>query len=546
MAAQHTVVKSNGTAGKIEMDYNAAEKVTEIRTIGADGKLQQKVDYEYLPGYYGAQQTDATYWSSGEVRRVARNTYDESTNFTGEFIQVFDESGKQINGHKLTHDPWTGVYRCSEWSVAAQNYKVVQCPEGEEGSGESEVPKKFTYDEVMRHLEAARKARQEKQEQQRIGRMQPVAPLHTPTANRHIGLVLPARVRPGQRVSGTVVENSEQYDEMPEVTVTKLAIPLDSIGEASPLGDWFFEAAGETRQRADGPISFVVPRGGSGLNIIFRRAGNPTQSVSQTLHFPKSSAKKTQRLKSFEAAALCLKGGLCIVSGLFSGDSRKTFAAWEDRPATIIGETPDAAYIDIPDLTEPGARPLLIAEASKVIAFPVVVGAFIIQNNQRELNEGQTLIVFPTLDGPRDIPDPGWRAAKFSAINLMQARQLIPGFLPLKSNCANRQRHGAKVTSGSRKRAECNEKLDADEKNNGEIVLIVKNVTPEQISLRGSKNEALIFRLSAESFSRGEFKYDLVVEAKTSGKVDVKGYVIPFVAPVAGQEFTNKTAAGNQ
>src|SRR5208337_3342068 len=95
--AQHTEVRNNGVGGKIELDYNAAGKVTEMRAIGADGKLQQKVDYEYLPGYYGAQQTDTTYFPDGKVRRVARNTYDESSNFTGEFIQVFDESGKQGN-----------------------------------------------------------------------------------------------------------------------------------------------------------------------------------------------------------------------------------------------------------------------------------------------------------------------------------------------------------------------------------------------------------------------------------------------------------------
>jgi hypothetical protein len=110
--AQHTVVQNNGVSGKIEMDYSAAGQVTQMRTIGADGKLQQKTDYEYIPGYYGAQQTNTTYWPDGKVRRVARNTYDESSNFTGEFIQVFDESGKQVAGHRLTHDPWTGAYRC--------------------------------------------------------------------------------------------------------------------------------------------------------------------------------------------------------------------------------------------------------------------------------------------------------------------------------------------------------------------------------------------------------------------------------------------------
>ena len=157
--AQHTVVKKNGVAGRIETDYNAADKAIEMRTIGADGKLQQKVNYEYLPGYYDPQQTDTTYWPNGHLRKVSHHTYDESANFTGEFIQTFDEAGKQIAGHKLTHDPWTGTYRCAEWNVAAQDYRAVACPSGEEegGGGGVQEPKKFTYDEVMKNLEVARK-----------------------------------------------------------------------------------------------------------------------------------------------------------------------------------------------------------------------------------------------------------------------------------------------------------------------------------------------------------------------------------------------------
>ncbi len=51
----------------------------------------------------------------------------------------------------------------------------------------------------------------------------------------------------------------------------------------------------------------------------------------------------------------------------------------------------------------------------------------------------------------------------------------------------------------------------------------------------------LVFRLNSDSFSRGEFRYDLVVEAKKPGAVKVKAYVIPFLAPVFGHEFTAKT-----
>jgi hypothetical protein len=547
--AQHTVVEKNGLNGSIETDYNAAGKATEMRTIGADGKLQQKVVYEYLPGFYVAQQTNTTYWPSGQLRRLARNTYDESANFTGEFIQTFDESGKQIGGHKLTHDPWTGVYRCSEWNVAAQDYRALDCPSGEEERGGAEKLKTFTYDEVMKNLEAAR---QTAQRERKIGRMQPMTPIHPPvtSAEKEVGLVLPAQLRPGERVSGTVVENPDQYSEMPGVTVTRVAVPFESTGEASRLAGWLFETAGEEPRRADGPITLVVPRPGSGLNIIFtfRQAGNPAHSVSQTLSFPQLSERKSLPLNSFQAPALCLKGELCVVSGPFSGDSGKTFAAFEDRPATIVAETSDTAYLGIPELTEPGSRPLFIAEEMKVVALPVVVGQFFIKNNGRELQTGETLITFPTLDGPGDIPDPAWQIGNFPVTNLQRAQQLIPGFQL--SQAAREARETLEANEDEKgepkdKDKEKREKEDGEieeKKPEGEILLVVQNLTPEQISLRSSRNEVLVFHLSDEAFRRGEFKYDLVVEAKKAGKVEVKGYVIPFLAPVAGQEFSIKAA----
>ncbi len=529
--AQHTEVRKNGVNGKIEMDYDAAGRVTETRTIGADGKVQQKVDYEYLPGYYGAQQTDTTYWPNGKVRRVARNTYDESSNFTGEFIQVFDESGNQVSGHKLTHDPWTGIYRCNEWNSAAKDYKPIKCPAGEESEGGAEEVKKFTYEEVIKHLEAARKLARQEQKSSHMMLATPVQPPIT-TANKEVGLVLPAQTRPGERISGSVVENPEQYDGMPGVTVTRVAIPFESVGEASRLWGWFFEAPNEGRQRADGPITFVVPSSTAGLSVTFRQAGNPAHSVSKTLNFPAVHAGKQPPLKSYKAPALCLKGQFCQATGPFSGDSSKTLAAFEDRPATIVAETSDSAYIGIPDLTEPGARPLFIEEGSQVIAFPIAVGDFFIKNNGRELQAGQNLIVFPTLDGPGDIPHPQWRTGNFPAANLDLARQLVPVFQLPKDRREKGEAEEKREKKGSK------EKREAGERKGGEILLVVKNVTPDQIALRSSKNDMLVFYLGDGAFSRGEFKYDLVVEARKTGKIDVKGYAIPFLAPVSGQEFT--------
>src|SRR5208282_2282595 len=134
---------------------------------------------------------------------------------------------------------------CNEWNAAAQDYKPIPCPAGEESQGGAEQVKKFTYDEVMQHLEAARKTARQ---QQKVERMQPKTLVQPPiaTANQEVGLVLPAQVRPGQRVSGSVVENPDQYDGMPEVSVTRVAVPFESEGEASRLRGWFFEVPGES------------------------------------------------------------------------------------------------------------------------------------------------------------------------------------------------------------------------------------------------------------------------------------------------------------
>jgi hypothetical protein len=516
--------------------YNADGQVTQQRTIGQDGKLLQRVDFEYHPGFFGADQTNTSYWPDGKVHKIARNTYDASSNFTGEFIQVYDESGKQVAGHRLTHDPMTNVYACAEWNTAVQNYKFIECPSGEESGGKPEEVKKFTYNEVMQHLQAARKAVGERQ------KMQPKPPVE-PTAtaaNAEFGLVVPAHVYPGERVSGSVVANPAEYEDMAGVTVTRVAVPLESADQASTLAGWTVEVEGENPQRSDGSVVFTVPRSGPGLNVTFKRTGSSAQSVSKLISFSESAPRKQKAPTSFEAAALCVKGQLCTVHGPLSGDSSKTFAAFEDRPALIVAETRDTAYIRIPELTEAGPRPLFIAEGSKVVALPVTVAEFSLKNRNRELQQRQVLVTFPTLEGPADVPDPAWQLGNFPATNLDEARKLIPGFqLP-------REDREARAKRKVQEKGESKDERQADEKKGGTILLVVKNLTPEQVSLRGAKNQMIVFHLTDESFSRGVFKYDLVVEALKSGHFDVRGYVFPFLAPVQGQEFSSKPrSAGN-
>jgi hypothetical protein len=327
---------------------------------------------------------------------------------------------------------------------------------------------------------------------------------------------------------------------MAEVTVTRVALPRGSAGEASTLADWSVEVPGEGPQRADAAIAFTVPRGSSELTITVKQTGNSAHSVSKRISFPQSAVKKQKTPASFEAAALCLKGQLCTVRGPFRGEGGKTFAAFEDRPAMVVAETSHMAYIRIPERTEPGRRPLFIAEGSKVVALPVAVGEFTLKNGDRELQAGQTIVTWPILEGPSDIADAAWQAGNFPATNLEQARKLIPGFQLPQEDRETREKREA------RQKGESKEKREADEKKGGSILLVVKNMTPEQVSMRGAKDQMIVFHLKDASFSRGEFKYDLIVEAIKSGHFDIRGYVIPFLAPVRGQEFSSKPSSAGK
>src|ERR1035438_9324811 len=115
--------------------------------------------------------------------------------------------------------------------------------------------------------------------------MQPKSPVKATatTTNPEVGLVVPAQVNGGERVSGSMVANPAAYEGMAGVTVTQVAVPFESAGEASTLAGWMVEVPGESPQRADEPIVFTVPRRGSGLNITFRQTGNSAQSVSKQI-----------------------------------------------------------------------------------------------------------------------------------------------------------------------------------------------------------------------------------------------------------------------
>ena len=182
---QHTEIRDAGGGSRIEFVYDAAGHMVETRTVDTNGRLLGRVEHEYRPGFFVPQEITTSYQPDGKtVRSVARVLYDENANFTGEVLDLFNEAGGQTGGTKLTHDPFTGIYRCSKWDPSAHTYQETECPATEESAEAPKKAKELTRNEAMKQLELARQARREEQKVQRTERKSPMQPPTTPGPGR--------------------------------------------------------------------------------------------------------------------------------------------------------------------------------------------------------------------------------------------------------------------------------------------------------------------------------------------------------------------------
>ncbi|MGC2112293.1 MAG: hypothetical protein WA655_22430, partial [Candidatus Korobacteraceae bacterium] len=301
--AQKTLTKDAGAGMKEEVDYDAAGRIVASRTIGADGKLQVKVNYSYSHGSDVIRQTSTSYWPDRKAaEKVADTTFDDSTNFVSETVADYNQAGMQVSGHQVFHDSMTGIYRCFDWNVGKQRYVAIDCPAPEESQEGPHEEHKITREEVMQKLAAARQAAESEQKAVRMKQAHPVQ-VAIAAAYEEVGIALPV-LRPGGRVSGRVVEAPERFAEQPELMVARVSLPTDPAGDPGQLSDWTFEVSGSKPQPADGPITFVVPATGGPMEFTLRRTSDPLVAVSGRLPVSVPTPKAPPPT-SYQSAALC-------------------------------------------------------------------------------------------------------------------------------------------------------------------------------------------------------------------------------------------------
>jgi hypothetical protein len=544
---QKVEVRDAGGGNKEELVRNAAGDVYETRTIDSNGKLRARVTSEYIPGHFVPNTTTTSFYPDGKsVQSTAKVTYDESANFLTEIAERFDQAGKHIGGTKLLHDPVNGMFRCWKWNGQSQKYVRVVCPAGEE-SGEKPPPfKPLTQDEAVKMFETARTAASAEHKQQQMVPKNMVTPPEKQEDTTYT-VVLPADMVPGKKVSGSLVKTAYLLQMRPDLVLQEITLPMVEGSEAAKLSGWQIEVAGSKAQRADLPFSFTVPQGGAQIDIKIYPEGDPAKAITRSVPIPKSAAQANKTKSGYVAQAICVAGDVCPIGGIFDGDATTAMAAFDEKPAIIVAETSDMAFIRVPEELVYDHQ-LLFNEGNELLAFHVVIAQVDIvadgkhlETFQKEINAGEKKLVFAGVIAAQTLPEGDWKQGVFPKSNLEWARRFIPGFEPPRETHAAREE---RETMEKMAREQNGAKGPANEKEQkmGSVVLFLKNMAPDLVSWRKS-NGVFALPLNPESFSQGDYRYKFVVEAQKAGTYSIAAALIPFVAPVQGQKFTLASVA---
>ena len=550
--AQKVVVQNAGGGRKQELVYDASGRVVETRSFSPDGTLDSHDTVEYKQGFFVPDLTNIGYWPGGkQVKTSSHVTFDQNANFTGELIETYDQAGKHVGGHRLVHNPETGVFRCWDWDGGAQAYKLIHCPASPESGSEPEEFEAVTPVQAAHYIATARgKAAAERKSHS--------VPLGKPTIapgtfhDLNVGIVLPAHVVPGERVSGTIVQDLEPYQDVPDLMLIPMTIPVESSAQATPLRGWEVLIADAKPQPADSPFSFTVPRNMTQLKVSLRQQGNPAP-LSRVVPVPTTSAEIPPST-NFKSPIVLVKGGVAEVNGPFSANPTHIFASMDAEPAPVVALTPRVAFFHISDQTNPGQHHLILSVGPALVAIPVVVADVIYLPQPESVTEGQSRLFISRVVGLDDLPDKYWRTGIFPRSSVQQARKLAPGYGPpseassqspesdraLEKEAEEHNGKDSAESAGGERKVDSEHDDEAEETHTGSVLLVIKNGSPENVSLRGSGGHNFVLTLTPHSFEQGDFVYKFVADPLRSGTFALKAFIIPFLAPSVSAPFRQR------
>jgi hypothetical protein len=320
-----------------------------------------------------------------------------------------------------------------------------------------------------------------------------------------VGVVTGQDTRTGEKTTARVVSNPKSFQNIPGLRVIELTTRVARGKDGKPDTDSLVARIGDgPPQKCDGPVTGTAS--GDKLRVSVGQPGQTpaTGEVPLTPGQPRT-APTTVRPEQFRSPAILQRGTVGVVHGPFDGRNLGTSVMVGGKKAEILAETGNALYYVIPSGVEPGQNNIVVEEQGVKMKFRVATVGLQMAAGRLNLEKGETGTFTATVTGADKLPPSAWQAGdpgEFGdLVDMEQVRRM--GFRP-----------PAKGQPGV-------------------VLLLLENMSPQVVSMSGGNSVSQ--QLGQSSFAGGPYVYNGSVHAGRKGSFAIKGQVIPFLAPVAGE-----------
>ena len=258
------------------------------------------------------------------------------------------------------------------------------------------------------------------------------APMMTHQRPVFVGLVMPRRAVPGERVSVRMVADPEDYrGKVKELDVVTAAVevPVDAAGHPS-FDNVVVDMGDGRKQPATRAITFNVPRDSESVPFTIGVSGYPsrTKRLAAAIEPIREQARPSPTYKMQE---ICPESGVVPIHGPFDGNARDTTVTVGGEQAMVLVETFDAAYFVVPANARNGRNRVKLRKGGREVSFDLFIPEIAITTDRPVLEPGQTAHFKVKLSKLRGARPEAWRAGTPSDVyDASTIGRAAPGFSP--------------------------------------------------------------------------------------------------------------------
>ena len=334
------------------------------------------------------------------------------------------------------------------------------------------------------------------------------------SAADNVSLVLPKKLVPGEKASGSArVGDPQKYAEVAGLRVVLTPVTRkeppkkENASPSADLSGYVFDVDGE-QHRADQPVVLTISKDAVQLVVRLTPVNEPRKTIRRDVvpivHGGGGSASAPPPETpptGCSMSSVTTAGGVEVIHGPPSGDSRDVTVSVDDAPAPVVASTRDSVFWDVPDNLSAGLHRVVFrpSPGAEPVELTFYVLGLAMSADQTKLLTGQATPMHVVVTGLDQLPKSAWESAlpPDDLVDLPALTGQVKGFRTPKPG------------------------------EPGFVLLVIENRSPDVI--RMGKSNLIVLELHQSDFAKGAFTYDDVLQSLHRGNFQIHGTVYAFV-----------------